>query len=713
MYSGNTLRLKPLTGKSGLVELVLDKQSSSANSLNQAALAELDRAVTQLESDPDVKGLLIRSAKSTFVVGADVFEFPTFFTQGNGVLDEWLDKAHALFCRIESLPFPSVAAVNGMALGGGLELALLADARIMTTSTRVGLPEVKLGICPGWGGTVRLSRLVGSIPALDMMVSGNPIKAQRAVELGIASSAVDDDELHSVALAHLERLVSMEIDWRTARPWKKASLSAQDPAINEHITTFTERFAKYLSPQYPAAGHIVELVAGHAGLDFDKALLREKECFAKLARSSEAESLVGLFINEQRVYQRAKQAPGAVKPVKKAAVLGAGIMGGGIAYQSALSGTPVVLKDIRQEALDLGISTAHGLFDKQVERGRLSVEQEVACIERIATTLDYTLLADVDLVVEAVVENEAVKSSVLQETESKFADGVILTSNTSTISITQLAKGLKRPQQFCGMHFFNPVPLMPLVEVIRGKQSSDETIASTLSYALSLGKVPIVVNDCPGFLVNRVLFPYFNAFNRLLHDGVDFQRIDRVMEAFGWPMGPAYLADVIGLDTMVHADQVLQEGYPERMGHAEKPIIEWLLEQGALGQKNGTGFYDYSKGARDKRATKQALKLISEKVTRSIDISDEEIIDRMMIPLCLESYLCLSEGVVATAAEVDMGLILGLGFPKFRGGALCYIEQYGASRFADRVESLQANGPLYQLPQSFREAFRKSGILYR
>ncbi|MBV1790566.1 fatty acid oxidation complex subunit alpha FadB [Marinobacterium sp. D7] len=706
MYSGNTLSLSPVADAVGLVELVLDRQGSSVNSLNQATLEELEAVVELLESAGGVQGLLISSAKAAFVVGADVFEFPERFAGQPEGLMPWLERTHRLFCRIENLPFPSVAAVSGLALGGGLELALAADARVLGDSARVGFPEVNLGLCPGWGGTVRMSRLIGSVPALEMMLSGKPVNAKRAVELGIAASQVAESELHSAALAHLQRLVAGEIDWRTARTRKKTALSAQDPAIDEQSETFMARFSSYLNPHYPAPRRMIALLLEHAGLDFEQALERERHCFATLAGSPEAASLVGLFINEQQVRQRAKQPRGSVTPVAKAAVLGAGIMGGGIAYQSAMSGTSVVLKDIRQEALDLGLSTAAGLMAKQVEKGRLSVEQERVCLERITTTLDYAPLGEVGLVVEAVVENEAIKSAVLKESEAVLPESAILTSNTSTISISGLAKGLQRPERFCGMHFFNPVPLMPLVEVIRGEQSGDEAIASTLSYALSLGKIPILVNDCPGFLVNRVLFPYFNAFNRLLHDGVDFQRIDRVMEVFGWPMGPAYLADVIGLDTMVHADRVLQAGYPERMGHDDKPIIEWLLEQGALGQKNGRGFYDYSGGARSKRADQRALQLIDDKVSRVIEISDQEIVDRMMIPLCLESYLCLSEGVVDTAAEVDMGLILGLGFPKFRGGALRYIDQYGAAGFAERVDACRELGALYRVPDAFRDHVR-------
>ncbi|MBV1790695.1 fatty acid oxidation complex subunit alpha FadB [Marinobacterium sp. D7] len=695
MYSGDLLKLRRIDENSGLVVLDLCKQGSSVNSIGSAFLQELESVCELLEADDTVRGLLITSSKSTFVVGADIFEFPPLFNKSAADFSDWAEKSHALFNRVENLPFPSVAAINGLALGGGLELALLADARVIAQSARIGLPEVTLGLCPGWGGTVRASRLAGPMAALEMMLSGKPVSSAKAVELGLATRCVADAELADAALDLLKQMANAEVDHRQLRAGKQNAVP--DAKIDE------QAFSAYLKADYPAAGAILKLVMHHAPLSFDQALAAERDCFITLGQTDCAKSLVGLFINDQRVKQVGKQAAKAAQPVEKIAVLGAGIMGGGIAYQAAVTGTPVILKDIRQEALELGIDTATKALDKQVAKGKMDESAKKDCLSLIEPTLEFGGFDAVGLVVEAVVENEKIKHAVLTETEAKLAPDAILTSNTSTISITTLAQGLQRPQNFCGMHFFNPVPMMPLVEVIRGEKSSETAVATAVDCALKMGKTPIVVNDCPGFLVNRVLFPYFNAFNRLLHDGVDFQRIDRVMEAFGWPMGPAYLADVVGLDTMVHADEVLQAGYPERMGHDHKPIIEELLEQGALGQKNGHGFYDYGNGPRNKVASQQALDLIAERVEKQIEISDQQIIDRMMIPMCLEAYLCLDEGIVGSAAEIDMGLIMGIGFPKFRGGALRYIDHQGHDEFAARVDALSTLGSLYVLPESFRQ----------
>lgn len=401
--------------------------------------------------------------------------------------------------------------------------------------------------------------------------------------------------------------------------------------------------------------------------------------------------------------------------VKQAAVLGAGVMGGGIAYQSALHGVPILMKDIQGESLHFGCQTVISLLDRQIKKGQLTAQKKQQVIDHISPALDFQGFAGVDLLIEAVTENPVIKTKVLQEVESIVPEDAVLTSNTSTISIDTLAQRLVRPEQFCGMHFFNPVPLMPLVEVIRGKQTNDQAIERTVAYAHTMGKTPIVVNDCPGFLVNRVLFPYFNGFNRLLMDGVDFQRIDQVMEAFGWPMGPAYLADVIGLDTMVHTDKVMQTGFPERMSHDGETIIEALLSRDCLGQKNGTGFYEYGKdkrGGRTRTPSAITLSLIQERVSHVMEVSDQDIIDRMMIPMCLEAVLCLEDGIVEAPAEVDMGLVLGLGFPRFIGGALRYIDSLGLMKFAAVVEANAQHGLLYQLSEGFKGRVEKGQVFY-
>lgn len=711
MFSGKAIQLKSLAD--GMVELVLDKAGSSVNTLNAATLGELDEALTLLEREK-VTGLLVSSSKSTFIVGADVTEFATVFSSEPSAIADWLLETDKLFNRLENLPFPSVAIVNGLALGGGFEFALSCDYRVIDQKGKVGLPEVGLGLCPGWGGTVRLSRLVELETALGMLSSGKPMKAEQALSHGLVEYVAPDENLKAAAMMVLIKAKSGELNYLSQRLRKQRPKVAAE--VETHLKTLQEDYAARLPANYPAAMAIIKSVSQHISLPFDDALRVEAECFAKLSQTSAASSLLGLFFNDQVLKKKTRTWVKQAEPVQKGAVLGAGIMGGGVAYQSATHGIPIVMKDIQQDALDLGMGTVNKLLDRQIKKGFMNEVRKDSVLNDINPTLDYSDFDQVDLVVEAVVENVTIKASVLKEVEARLPDHAILTSNTSTISIDTLAEGLQRPELFCGMHFFNPVPQMPLVEIIRGSASNNNCIARSVAYASAMGKTPIVVNDCPGFLVNRILFPYFNGFNRLLKEGVDFERIDQVMENFGWPMGPAYLADVIGLDTMVHADQVMQEGYPERMGHADGTVIDSLLAEGALGQKNGKGFYEYGTDDNGRRFKRPSALAVQERGGEGFNdnttIDDQAIIDRMMIPLCTESIRCLEDGIVETAAEVDMGLILGLGFPRFRGGALRYVDTLGLQAFADKVSRYSSQGALYSLTTTYASRLEAAQTFY-
>lgn len=703
MYAGKSVTLT-LTDN-GVAELVLDASDASVNVMNTHLQDELGQALAVLTAAEGVNGLLLSSAKSAFVLGADITEFTALFGLDADAIVEWAGRVHSLLDTIENLPYPSVAVVNGMALGGGMELALSTDLRVTDSKAKLGLPEVTLGICPGWGGTVRLARLVGAEAGLGWMLTGKPVKAAVALEQGAVDAVAEPENLMAEARVVLQQAIDGERDYMARRTAKQAAMASGEETAAA-MAAARAQFGKRLDPRYPAAPSILNSVTEAMDKPFADAMAIEARCFSELAIGFEAKNLVGLFLSDQVVKKKTRTWAKQGADVKQAAVLGAGIMGGGISYQSSLSGIGIRMKDITQEALDLGMSTASSILDRSISKGRMTEDGKAKILSGIQPELTYEGFDSVDYVVEAVVERVGVKRMVLAEVEKKVPATSIVASNTSTISIDVLAESLERPEQFCGMHFFNPVHAMQLVEIIRGAKTSDDTIATTVAYASSLGKTPIVVRDCPGFLVNRVLFPYFNGFNRLLMDGVDFERIDAVMEQFGWPMGPAYLADVIGLDTMVHADKVLEDGFPERMGHDDRPVIETLLEQDALGQKNGVGFYEYGKdehGKRYKRRSEKVSAILEQRVSRNVEVTDAEIIERMMIPMCLETALCLEEGIVDTAAEADMGLILGLGFPRFRGGALRHIDTVGAATFAAQVEAHAAQGPLYVVTDGVRD----------
>jgi 3-hydroxyacyl-CoA dehydrogenase/enoyl-CoA hydratase/3-hydroxybutyryl-CoA epimerase/enoyl-CoA isomerase len=695
-YEGRAVKVLPLDGD--LVELRFDLQGESVNKFNAATLAELKEAVADVRGRAGRRGLLVTSGKDVFCVGADVTEFLLHFQKSEEELARWLLDTDALFSAIEDLDAPSVVAINGIALGGGFELCLAASYRVMSTAAKVGVPETKLGLFPGWGGTVRLSRVCGADTAIEWIAGGEPWAAADALKAGAVDAVVAPADLRDAALAMLKDAADGKLDWRARREEKKAPLKL-DPVEAGMVFTSSKAFVTgKAGPHYPAPVAAIEVIEKGAGKPRDEALAIEARGFARIAKSEAAHALVSVFLADQAVKKIAKKHAAGARGVKRVAVLGAGIMGGGISYQAASKGVPALMKDIVPPALEAGLAEAVKLLEKQVERGRLTTGQMAKVLAGITPTLSFGDFGSADFVVEAVVENEGVKKKVLAEVEACVPEAAILASNTSTISITRLATALKRPESFCGMHFFNPVPRMPLVEVVRGEKSSPEAIATTVAFAQALGKTPIVVADCGGFLVNRVLFPYFAGFEQLLAEGVDYERVDKIMEKWGWPMGPALLLDVVGIDTAVHADRVLADSYPDRMRHAGKSAIEAMLEAGRLGQKNGKGFYAWKpekKGPPSKQSDPEAKAVVAALAKGTAEVPDEGVVERMMLPMLLESSRCLEDGIVGSPVEVDVALLNGLGFPPFRGGIFRWADSVGAASLVKAAERHRRLGALY------------------
>ncbi|MCF6783255.1 MULTISPECIES: fatty acid oxidation complex subunit alpha FadB [Pseudomonadaceae] len=704
IYEGKAITVKAL--ESGIVELNFDLKGESVNKFNRLTLNELRQAVDAIKADASVKGVVVTSGKDVFIVGADITEFVESFKLPDEELVAGNLEANKIFSDFEDLDVPTVVAINGIALGGGFEMCLAADYRIMSSSAKVGLPEVKLGIYPGFGGTVRLPRLIGVDNAVEWIASGKENRAEDALKVHAVDAVVAPEKLQEAALDLVKRAISGELDFKAKRQPKLEKLKLN--AIEQMMSFETSKayVAGQAGPNYPAPVEAIKTIQKAANFGRDKAIEVEAAGFAKLAKTSVAESLVGLFLSDQELKKKAKAYDKQARDVKLAAVLGAGIMGGGIAYQSAIKGTPILMKDIREEGLKMGLDEASKLLGKRVEKGRMTPAQMADALNAIRPTTSYGDFGNVDIVVEAVVENPKIKQSVLAEVEGLVREDAIIASNTSTISISLLAQALKRPENFCGMHFFNPVHMMPLVEVIRGEKTSETAIATTVAYAKKMGKSPVVVNDCPGFLVNRVLFPYFGGFARAINHGADFVRVDKVMEKFGWPMGPAYLMDVVGMDTGHHGRDVMAEGFPDRMKDDGRTAIDVMYDANRLGQKNGKGFYLYEmdkKGKPKKVVDPQSYELLKPIVSETRELSDEDIINYMMIPLCLETVRCLEDKIVETAAEADMGLIYGIGFPPFRGGALRYIDSIGVAEFVALADKYADLGPLYQPTAKLRE----------
>ena len=706
VYQGNRITVTML--EDGIANMQYNAENESVNKFDAETNKQFGEAVTALEKADDVKGLIVTSGKGVFIAGADITEFVGSFKKPESEIKDWVVGINDAFNRFEDLPFPKVAAINGAALGGGCEMTLVCEYRVMSDKAIIGLPETQLGIFPGFGGTVRTTRVIGIDNALELIATGTPKKPLDALKLGLVDATVAADDLQDAAIDLVKKCISGELDWQAKREEKlvpvKLNQLEQAMAFNSAKGMI---FAKANPKQYPAPALAIAAMEKHVNLPRDKAIEVEAAGFAKAAKTPQAESLVGLFLSDQLVKKLAKQHSKKAHEINEAAVLGAGIMGGGIAYQAASKGLPIIMKDIKSEQLDLGMGEASKLLGKMVDRGKMTPAKMGETLSRIRPTLNYGDFAETDIVIEAVVENPNVKRAVLKEVEGLVKDDCILASNTSTISITFLAEALERPENFVGMHFFNPVHRMPLVEVIRGEKSSEEAIATTVALASKMGKVPVVVNDCPGFLVNRVLFPYFGAFDLLLKQGADFAHVDKVMEKFGWPMGPAYLIDVVGLDTGVHGAEVMAEGFPDRMKPDYKGAIELLYENKRLGQKNGVGFYKYEMDKRGKpkkvadEATYELLKTTTDSDKQTFE--DQAIIDRTMLAFCNETVRCLEDNIVSTPSEADMAMIMGVGFPPFRGGPCRYIDQMGLDNYLALCEKYAYLGKAYEAPQKIRD----------
>jgi len=713
LYQGKALTVSML--EDGIAELNFDLEGESVNKFNQLTLSELNEA-GKLLSQSDAKGLLVTSSKSTFIVGADITEFDKIFGGEKEEMVANVLKVNDYFNQIEDLPFPTLVAINGYALGGGFEMCMSCDFRVMSTAAKVGLPEVKLGIYPGFGGTVRLPRMIGVDNAAEWIATGKEQRAQAALKVGAVDAIVAPEKLREASLKVLRQAVAGDLDYKQRRIDKTSPLKLNDIEGMMSFFTVKAMIKQQAGRNYPAPVEAVNTMEKSWKLDRTGALIHEANGFYDLISTPQARAMTGLFLGDQFVSKKAKKiAKGASSSVDRAAVLGAGIMGGGIAYQSAYKGTPIIMKDINQAGIDLGLSEANTLLAKRVDRKRMTPAKMGEVLAKIQPQLSYDQFDSVDVVVEAVVENPKVKHAVLAECEAHLRDGAVLASNTSTISIDYLAKAVSRPENFCGMHFFNPVHRMPLVEVIRGEKTSDETVAKVVDYANKLGKKAVVINDCPGFFVNRVLFPYFGGFAIMLQEGVDFAAIDKVMERFGWPMGPAYLGDVVGLDTAAHCADVLAEGFPERMAKMPNNATDVLFKAGRLGQKNDLGFYKYEldkKGRQKKVLDPSVYDLLAPYCGERKELDAEEIIARMMIPMVNETQRCLEEGIIGSATEADMALIYGVGFPPFRGGVFRWVDEMGMAKFVELADKYAHLGKLYEVTAKQREMAANNAKYY-
>lgn len=709
LMQGKMIRLLSLG--EGLHELVFDNRQG-ANILGRACIEELSDAITLLYSREDLKGLLLSSDHEEFMTEADIQAFVELFRRPDAQLRAGIQQVRRWLQRLEQLPVPTVAAINGKAQGGGLELCLACDFRLAAQGSTVALPEVNLGLMPGWGGSVRLPRLIGLDPAIDWICSGRQVGAQEARAQGLLDALVAPQQLRAAALTLLRRVLAGDFNWRDGRYRKQQPLPLSKLAVTLAVDSARARIAARVGEHYPAPLLALDTLRRQAHLGAEEAQQLELESFVQLARTPQARALTDCYLKERQLCRQADRVAGRMPGVKHPGVIGAGVMGSAIACQMALKLGPVVLKDLQVESLRRGLDGAAETLAEAVRKGQLDADTGARVPGRITPTLDFESFRGVDLVVEAVAENPGVKARVLAEVESRLAEDALLASNTSAIPISVLARALRRPERFCGLHFFNPVARMRLVEIVRGDKTSAQTIRRAQGVVRSLGRIPVVVRDGPGFLVNRVLFAWLLGFNLLLRDGVDYQRIDRLMEAYGWPLGPARLVDLIGLDIARSASAMMAAGYPERMTFPGESLVDRLVTLKRLGQKSGRGFYRYP-AADPRRGTRdpQLAAEIGDLVVGEDRYSDREILDRMMIPLLLESARALEEKVVGSAAEADLALILGIGYPAFRGGPFHTLDTLGLARFVARCNRYASLGPLHEPPLGMRQ-MAVAGELY-
>ncbi len=688
-------------GDDGILVAAMDLLGRPMNVVGDELMAGIADAANRL-ADPGVKGLVLTSAKADFCAGGDLDRMSKWTRPEQAFEASMAMKA--VLRRLELQGKPVVAAINGHALGGGLEIALACHVRIAIDDARlkIGQPEVKLGLLPGGGGTARLSRLVGIQQALQICAEGNDLNPQKALDMGlVAELAKDREDLLARARAWCVAHPKAQQPWDTPK-FRFPGGDSRAPGVAQLFSIAPSIASAKSWGNYPAVQHIMSAIFEGGLLSFDAACAVESRYFAACAMSQECRNMIGTLWYQLNAIKKGASRPAGVPAAKvnKLGILGAGMMGAGIAHVAAKAGVEVVLLDTTPEAAERGKAYSQGLLDKAVKKGRSTADQRDALLARIAPTSDYAQLAGCDLVIEAVFEDRAVKAEVTRRAEAVIGEGAVFASNTSTLPITGLAQASARPQRFIGLHFFSPVDRMPLVEIIVGKDTSDETLARGFDFVQQIGKTPIVVNDSRGFYTSRVFATYVMEGIAMLAEGVHPRSIEVAGLQAGMPMPPLALQDEVSLSLGLHvAEQTRKDLAAEGKPYAEHPgmrVIRQLCEIGRIGKKAGQGFYDWglNHDPGGKRLWPQLTTLYP---TAAHQPEQRELIDRLMFVQANEAARCLQEGVLRSAADANIGSIFGWGFAPFQGGALQFVNAMGAKAFVARARELAARfGPRFE-----------------
>jgi 3-hydroxyacyl-CoA dehydrogenase / enoyl-CoA hydratase / 3-hydroxybutyryl-CoA epimerase len=692
----------------GIVVLTLDDPNQSANTMNAAYKASMEATVERLEAEKDaITGVVITSAKKTFFAGGDLNDLIAVTPETADEFARFVREGKAVLRRLESLGKPVVAAINGAALGGGFEIALACHHRVVVDDPKavVGFPEVTLGLLPGAGGVVRTVRMLGIVDALmQLLLQGQRVKPAKAKELGVVDEIVSSvDELVPAAKAWIAANPEAVQPW-DVKGYKIPGGAPSHPKLAQNLPAFPANLRKQLKgANYPAPKAIMAAAVEGAQVDFDTALEIEGRYFVDLAKGQVAKNMIQAFFFDMQAVSGARDRPEGIETFRprKVVVLGAGMMGGGIAYQCARAGIEVVLKDVSLEAAQRG----KGYSEKLVAKGK----GDQALLDRITPTDKAEDAAGADLVIEAVFEDPKVKAEVFAEIEPHLADGALLGSNTSTLPITGLAGNVTRPADFIGLHFFSPVDKMPLLEIIKGEQTSEETLYRALDVAKAIRKTPIVVNDSRGFFTSRVIGTFLNEGVAMLLEGIPAPTIEQASSQAGYPAPVLQLSDELNLKLQrkirdaakaaVEADGGTWTGHP-----AEQVVDRMLDEHDRPGRLEGRGFYEYENGRRTRLwpGLRDAFPPMAD--PSQIDLVELE--ERMLFVEALETVRCLDEGVIESVADANIGSILGIGFPGWTGGVLQYINGYegGLPGFVTRARELaERHGERFEPPASLVE----------
>lgn len=675
----------------GIGRLTFDLPGEKVNKLSGPVMKEFSSIIDDLSVDSSVKALVLDSGKDgVFIAGADIKEIESIKNRRDA-LDK-VEGGHNILRKLAGLPFPTIALIDGTCLGGGMELALACTYRLVTDhpKTSLGLPEVSLGVLPGWGGTQRLPRLVGLSEGLKMILSGKPVPARKAWKIkladGIFASEFKEAETNKFVQACLDPKGKKSILARRERSGIFPYLMEKN-SLGRYLVfkMAKDDLMKKTHGHYPAPLSALEVVKETFASDLELGMERERKAFATLACSKVSKNLITLFYTSQDL----KKDPGSSvevssNGVSNTGVLGAGIMGGGIAWLMSNRDINVRVKDIVWDGIAKGYEKAHDYYAQLVKIRKLKPTQANLKMHKISGTIDFSGFKDLDLVVEAIVEDMNIKKKALAELEDNVNVDTMICSNTSSLSITDMSAEMKHPERFVGMHFFNPVNRMPLVEIIPGEKTSPEILARAVAFAKRLGKTPVVVANSPGFLVNRILLPYVNEAILMLEEGIDLERVDKLILDFGMPMGPLHLADEVGLDVAYKVALVLEEAFGKRMKVAD--LTKTLHERQLFGKKGGKGFYVYK--GKESSPNPEIAKIVTTPKVGNTLIDDKTVVDRAIHMMINEAALCLEEKIIEKPEYLDMTMIMGAGFPAFRGGLLRYADELGIANVVNKLKQL-------------------------